>query len=36
LVIAAMMVPLLGRLLRSTWREASHSFERMIAFEHWK
>jgi hypothetical protein len=35
-VRSARIVPALGRLARSTWREASHSFERTIAFAHWK
>ena len=34
-VRSARIVPALGRLLRSTWREASHSFERTIALAHW-
>src|SRR5215831_15864640 len=33
-VNSARIVPLLGRLLRSTWRDGSHSFERTIAFAH--
>jgi len=31
-VNSARIVPLLGRLLRSTWRDGSHSLERTIAF----
>ena len=33
-VRSARIVPALGRLLRSTWRDASHSFERTIALAH--
>src|SRR5262249_3499034 len=33
-VNSARIVPLLGRPLRSTWRDGSHSFERTIAFAH--
>ena len=33
-VKSARMAPALGRLLRSTWRVASHSFERTIALAH--